>query len=105
MLTVACLKQGTLYSAAYVNILAAMVARNLTLRYRFVCFTEDMRGINCREHHIECWPIRDRLEGWWGKLALFAPGTFDGRVLFLDLDTVILGNIDAIDDDRTLTGL
>jgi len=34
-------------------------------------------------------------EGWWSKLELFAPQTFaDGeRVLYIDLDTIILGDL------------
>lgn len=33
------------------------------------------------------------VEGWWAKLALFQPGRFDGRCLYLDLDTLIVGPI------------
>lgn len=95
MLTVACVKQGTLYDARYVNNLRAMVRRHLTVPFRFVCLTEDWGKLH---KDIEVKPIPDFLKGWWAKLALFAPGTFDDRVLFFDLDTVILGNIDAIAD-------
>ena len=90
MLTVVCVKQGTLYGPEYVNILAAMVRRHLTLPHVFVCFTDDPQGVECKTR-----PIRDGLEGWWGKLALFAE-EFEGRVLFFDLDTVILGSLDDI---------
>lgn len=33
-------------------------------------------------------------EGWWAKLAMFQPGLFQGRCLYLDLDTIIVGNLD-----------
>jgi hypothetical protein len=38
------------------------------------------------------------LDGWWGKLALFRAGTFsaDERVIYLDLDTFVVGNIDFL---------
>ena len=93
MLSVVCLKAGTLYGPEYVNKLAAMVARNLKQPYHFICFTDDKRGLAA---DILTWPIPVNLDGWWGKLALFSPGLFSGRVLFFDLDTVILGSIDNI---------
>lgn len=93
MLTVCCLKQGTLYGADYVNKLAAMVARNLTLPHKFVCFTDDNRGL---PSDLLTWPIPPKLEGWWGKLWLFRTALLRERILFFDLDTVILGSLDAI---------
>lgn len=40
------------------------------------------------------WPID--LVKWWNKLYLFKPGVLSGRVLFIDLDTVILGSLDEL---------
>lgn len=31
--------------------------------------------------------------GWWSKLELFRPALFAGRVIYLDLDTLVLGDI------------
>lgn len=31
-------------------------------------------------------------EGWWAKAELFRPGLFDDRVVYLDLDTLIVGD-------------
>lgn len=36
------------------------------------------------------------LRGWYNKLFLFKPGVLSGKSLFMDLDTVIVGNIDEI---------
>ncbi len=36
------------------------------------------------------------LRGWWNKLYLFKPGTLEGRVLYMDLDTVIIGDLDPL---------
>jgi len=94
MLTVCCVKQGTLYSADYVNKLAASVRRNLTLAHQFVCFTDDPHGLNA---DIQIARLPDGLEGWWGKLALFDQANLgSSRILFFDLDTVILGSLDQI---------
>jgi hypothetical protein len=92
MLTVACVKWGTLYSVDYVHKLEAMVRRNLTLPYQFKCFTDDRAGLD----HSIVEPLYSGLESWWGKVSLFQSGLFSDRVLFLDLDTVIIGNIDEI---------
>lgn len=36
---------------------------------------------------------------WWEKLRIFKPGMFkEGMALFLDLDTIIVGNIDFLGD-------
>lgn len=87
-LTVACLKWGDKYGVDYVNILRDMVRRNLTIAHRFVCMTDNPRGLQC-----ETLPIVPPLPTWWGKVTLFRHH-LPGRILYFDLDTVIVGNID-----------
>lgn len=92
-LNVCCLKWGNKYSADYVNRLAAMVRRNLSLPHRFVCFTDDPSGIH---PSVECLPLLDNeLEGWWHKISFFRSDLHDlkGTLLFLDLDIVIVGSL------------
>lgn len=81
-LTVACVESGNYQGrgAEYVDKLRSMVARYLTLPHRFVCVRPEVEG----------------LKGWWNKVELFRPGRFQGRVLYLDLDTVITGPLDAL---------
>lgn len=97
MLTVACVKSGSLYGPEYANRLFAMVARNLDAgtEGRFVCFTDDKTGL-IPAIQVESLPAN--VEGWWNKLHLFSPGVFchSERVLYLDLDTVIVGDLDKI---------
>jgi hypothetical protein len=88
-LVVACVKWGTLYGPDYVNILAGMVRRHLSVPHRFVCFTDNPAGVDC-----ETLPIDPPLPYWWGKVTLFRHPV-PGRILYLDLDTVIVGSIDA----------
>jgi hypothetical protein len=88
---VACVKVGKLYGAEYVNRLASMLGRHTTWPHFFVCLTDDASGLSCPS-----WPIETDLSGWWAKLALFKPGVFDERVIYLDLDTVIVGNVDFL---------
>ncbi|MDI9246614.1 hypothetical protein [Marinobacter sp. CHS3-4] len=107
MNTVLCMKWGAKYGPEYVNRLASMVRRNLSVEYRFVCLTDDSLGI---DPGVEVQPIPDGLvaidgpERGWKKLLAFAVSRYGvkGRVLFLDLDVVILKNIDdffSIDGD------
>lgn len=92
-LNVVCVETGNYCGrgAEYVKNLRAQVRRHLSLPHTFHVFTdgnpEDYPG--CVVHKAE-------FEGWWQKLAIFKRGTFDGRVLFIDLDTYIVRNIDEI---------
>lgn len=92
---VVCLKWGTKYSTEYVNKLYAGVKRNTTLPFTFHCFTEDATGIH---EDVVIHPLKfTGIDGWWNKLYLFSNEIdLDGRVLFIDLDTLITGNIDDI---------
>lgn len=95
--TVVCMKWGTKYSPDYVNRLYNMVVRNTSLPFSFICFTDNAEGINPQ---IEIRPLPEMplppdKERGWRKLSLFKKDVgLEGRILFLDLDTVIVGNID-----------
>lgn len=86
MLTVACvLRSGGDYDSQYVEALQNAVRRHLTLPYEFVCLS-DIDLACCATIPLEHnWPK------WWPKIELF---NLKGPVLFADLDTIILGNID-----------
>ena len=97
---VVCMKWGDRYGPEWVNRLYGMVARNTTWTIRFVCFTDDDRGIRSE---VECQPMPpvefDRKLGkYWPKLGLMQAGLggLEGMTLFLDLDLVILDNIDPL---------
>lgn len=97
MLNIVCVKHGTRYTAEHVNILYDMVQRNLSSEFegRFICFTDDPSGLDSR---IAFTIIPDCLDGWWAKLWLFHDDHFPhgDRVLYFDLDTVIMGSLDEI---------
>ncbi|MEQ8333981.1 MAG: hypothetical protein RH950_12255, partial [Nisaea sp.] len=96
-LTVACVKHGTKYGADYVNRLYAMVRRHLPGNWRFVCLTDDPRDLRPEVGIIDISTIATR--GWWTKLALFDPQMpfADRTVFYLDLDTVIVGDLSFIE--------
>lgn len=95
MLVVCCvLRTGGLYGLDYVLNLKAAVSRHLTLPHRFVCLTD----LEASEPGIRFVPLRRSLHGWWSKLELFDPAFQQQgeRLLYFDLDTVILGQLDEI---------
>jgi hypothetical protein len=49
-----CMKWGDKFPSEYVNRLYAMVSRNLSIPFRFVCFTEDGSGIR---NEVEIQPL------------------------------------------------
>lgn len=101
--TVICMKWGTAYGADYANTLHHMVRRHTRRPLRFVCFTDDPAGL---EDGIDVQPLPaiDLPEShrWkaWRKIALTqrTVGDLSGQVLFLDLDVVVTGSIDAFFD-------
>jgi len=93
MYNIVCVKWSTKFDAGYVNKLFSGVKRNTTLKFKFHCFTDDTTNI---DKDIVTHPLKfDNVKGWWNKLFLFSDEVdINGRVLFIDLDTLITGNID-----------
>lgn len=94
MVTVACVEVGDYQGLGdeYVERLWSMCDTWLTEDHRLVCLTDDPSRHDC----CETIPVRLGLPGWWSKIELFQPGQFDGRVLYLDLDTVIVNSLDEL---------
>jgi len=96
-----CMKWGDKYGPDYVNKLYNMVSKNLTKKFRFICFTENEKGLNNR---IETFPLpsikmpKNKPERGWRKLSILQKNLngLKGTCLFLDLDIVIVDNIDPM---------
>lgn len=105
-LTVACLwvRGEYPYTVEYVRRLLAMTRRFCARPFRFVCLTDQPDALPAG---VE--PIRiTKLAGWalWSKLHVFNPALgLTGRLLFLDLDTLIVAPLDPIVDASTPFGL
>lgn len=98
---VICINWGSKYGAEYVNRLYGMVARHVTPPFTFTCFTDNSDGFRSEvraeplpELNFEL-PVTKK--GIWPKCRLWSERLADleGPVLFLDLDLVITGNLDA----------
>lgn len=89
-LTVACVNHGDYLGRGedYVRRLQSMVARNITQPYDFAVLQDE--GGNA---------------GWWAKIELFRPGRFTGRVLYLDLDSVVVGSLDTLVEETGIIDL
>lgn len=89
----ACVRTGAKYPFGYVVKLRNMIERHTggRLDVRLVCLTdqpERCRGVDFIDISDE------KLPGWWAKMALFKFNWRSGhRVVFLDLDTVIVGSL------------
>ena len=99
---VVCIKWGNVYTPDYVNRLYNMIERNTTEPFKFYCFTDDDSGLkdeviqkplpimnvkpeeNKFAYRKEAGLCADNLGGLNGQ-----------RVLYLDLDVVIVDNIDC----------
>ncbi len=97
---IVCIKWGTKFDSEYVNRLYEMVKKNITVQYRFVCFTDNPVGLR---PEIEVFPlphivIPNGPERGWRKLSVFNKqlGDLSGKALCLDIDVVIVNNIDYL---------
>lgn len=86
-LTVACVLTGDKYSVDYVSRLRSMVERHLPIKHDFVCVTDRLAAPGNTVFPHPCLP------GWWGKMHLFDRSLIAGRIIYLDLDTVILNDL------------
>ena len=101
--TVVCIKWGSRYGSDYVNRLWSMIRRQSARDTRLVCFTDDATGIDAGVviHPLPDINTPERVSRTpWRKLSLWQTPLADlaGDVLFLDLDVVITGSIDAFFD-------
>lgn len=93
--TVLCVRYGHLYHQGYVERLRNMVARNITIPYKFACLTDDQRPISGVD--IIHRPSAGYRRGWWHKVHMFDNELpLSGRILYFDLDVVIHNNIDKL---------
>jgi len=99
MLTVVCVcksESGSPYGPGDITRLWHGVARNLSVPYRFTVLTDTVADV-LREHgqigSIEIRALEHDWRGWWSKLEVFA---LPGPILYIDLDTVIVGSLDEL---------
>ncbi|KAL4140620.1 hypothetical protein PRNP1_014901 [Phytophthora ramorum] len=101
--TVVCVKWGTKYGAEYVNRLYSSVMRHCgeipPPQLAFVCLTDNSEGIDPHAN-LHVIPLDSGWKGWWNKCQLFSTALTsklrahgNSRCLYVDLDTVVVGNL------------
>jgi hypothetical protein len=95
----ACVIHGNVYGWRYVDVLYSMLKRNLSRDIRMHVYTEASRAVPSHmiKHALTEWPgIQGAKKSWWYKMQLFNTEHHAGPLLYLDLDTVIVNNLDWI---------
>lgn len=93
----ACVIHGTAYEWRYVDKLYSMLGRHFSRPLRLHVWTEQHRSVPepYIKHALTDWPgISGPRKSWWYKMQMFDPRHFQGRLLYFDLDVVILQNLD-----------
>jgi len=106
MINVACVWIPPKYDVDYVFKLKSSVDRHLSKKYKFHVLTTHPQLI--KDSNINVIPIAEdeRINShprgkWWYKANLFAQLNWQGRVLYFDLDNVIIGNLDKLVEYET----
>lgn len=90
-------KTGGEYDISYAKMLTAAIKRNITLEHEVLLLTDAVYNEYyplIKEGIVdEIYMLSHGLPGWWSKIELFR---IPGPVLYFDLDTVIVDNIDAV---------
>jgi hypothetical protein len=92
------------YTVEYVTRLRAMVERWIDRPFRFACLTDQPEQLPPSVEPI----VIEKLPGfaYWSKLELFNPARqWKGRVLYLDLDSLIVSYLDRIVDMKAAFAL
>jgi hypothetical protein len=98
-----CMKWGTMYGPQHVNALKRGVARHLSYPHRFICLTDDPKGL---DEGIEVFPIpqlqlpEGNADRRWTKLGILARDVYglEGSALFLDLDLIVVAGLEPFFD-------
>ena len=99
------IKWGSEFNPDDVNILKRAAVTNTSFKTRFICLTDDRKGLDA---DIETFPIpefglykKTPEKGIWPKISLFHPDIADiaELVVFLDIDTIVCGCLDEFFND------
>lgn len=86
------------YKPKYVHRLRNMVALHTKKPFRVVCLTDQPESMPDGVEGIRI-PTDYGHRGWWAKVNLFDPDLpISGRILYLDLDVLVVNDLDPIID-------
>jgi hypothetical protein len=84
------------YALAQVESMRAQFRKHLTVKHRFVCFTDQPTAVReiCTSDDMVI-PLRKDWGGWWSKIEIFS-WVWHDQALYCDLDNVLMGNVDQL---------
>lgn len=95
-MTLACvLRSGGHYTVTWVRKLARAVVAATMHAPHLVCLTDQPGAFGPRDP-VRAVPLLHDWPGWWAKLEVWRPGLFSGPVVYMDLDTLVLGAVDGL---------
>lgn len=99
----ACVIHGTGYDWEYVEKLYNMLTRMIPSGIRFHVYTEHDRSVppHMIKHVLDDWGISGPKKSWWYKIQLFNSEHFDGDLLYIDLDVVVIRDLSWVADLST----
>ena len=102
-LAIACvLKSGGVYDWDYVFKLFHGVNKYIDRPFKFYCLTDMGNGFSPKTYNdmqVKVIPLTYAWPKWWSKMEMFrCPALYGQRVVFIDLDTIIVGDINQICD-------
>jgi hypothetical protein len=83
---VVCLRSGGDYRPQHLLAFAEQVEKNSFVPYRFICYSDTIKGFTSVE-------LEKNYPGWWSCVELWR---HKGPTIAMGLDTMILGNIDGL---------
>ena len=87
------------YSPKYILRLREMVSRHTDRPFKMVCLTDEPEIMPEGVVGVRVPRTRGTERGWWRKMYLFHPNLpFKGRVLYLDLDVLVVNDLNPILD-------
>ena len=90
--------KGRKYTPDYVARLRRMVAKHTDQPFRTICLTDQPDAMPEGVEAVEI-PNPYPYRGWWAKMHLFDPlMPFEDRILYLDLDIIVLKDLAAFLD-------
>lgn len=92
----ACVIHGTGYDWIYVDRLYSMLSRHISAGVKLHVYTEADRTVPepYVKHSLIDWKISGPKKSWWYKMQIFNAEHHTGPLLYFDLDTVIVNNLD-----------
>lgn len=87
------LKSGGDFNQSHVYRLYEQIEKHLSIPHEVICLTDFLQLERKCYSNLFVLNLLDKLPGWWSKIEIFRSFS---NIIYFDLDTTILGNIDFL---------